>query len=153
MTKCLLEIPLPNRLRLFPCKAKVGHAPSVALLQLHGRKIRYDGHLRRKRRGLHPKLGRQQRHFARCKESEPVRKPGRRSFRDDAPIPFRQHILPEPDCLRKLTGCSRSHGACNTYLALATYISTADRSILLYDVAHQSGCSQGSQDALFTHIM
>ena len=100
MTKCLLEIPLPNRLRLFPCKAKVGHDPSVALLQLHGRKIRYDGHLRRKRRGLHPKLGRQQRHFARCKESEPVRKPGRRSFRDDAPIPFRQHILPEPDCLR-----------------------------------------------------
>ena len=59
MTKCLLEIPLPNRLRLFPCKAKVGHDPSVALLQLHGRKIRYDGHLRRKRRGLHPKLGRQ----------------------------------------------------------------------------------------------
>ena len=53
----------------------------------------------------------------------------------------------------KLTGCSRSHGAGNTYLALATYISTTDRSILLYDVAHQSGCSQGSQDALFTHIM
>ena len=53
----------------------------------------------------------------------------------------------------KLAGCSRSHGAGNTYLALATYISTTDRSILLYDVAHQSGCSQGSQDALFTHIM
>ena len=53
----------------------------------------------------------------------------------------------------KLTGCSRSHGAGNTYLALATHIGTTDRGIVLHDVTPQSGSSQGTQDAVFAHVV
>ena len=54
---------------------------------------------------------------------------------------------------KELASRSRRHRTSHSDFTLATDIGTADRSILLDDVSYQAGCSQGTKNALLTHVM
>ena len=54
---------------------------------------------------------------------------------------------------KQLASSSRSHRTSHAYLALTSHVGTTDGSILFHHIAHQTCCSQSTEDALFTHIV